>query len=226
MQEHLLPRESIVTINGRNIKDNVDELKEAITKTVANYERSKSHAAQLSSYLRERYSWDECASIVASSIGAVSYTHLDVYKRQFIRTLEAISPENENSFYHSQYFEDFNDKSSFSLSNSWLNLAKEIDYSARILIEMCLRSSANEIIEGEVDYFALADLLNVDIPTMKVIRFTLQNSEISEADKKMSETKERIERLQTRKSHLERFIYLSDTMKQEIEKELINLGVK
>lgn len=144
----------------------------------------------------------------------------------FIRTLKAINPENEKPFYHAEYFADIEDKNSPSLPNLWLNLAKEIDCSARILIEMCLRSSANEIIEEEKEYFAMSDMLEIDKPNMKIIRFVLQDSEVSDVDEKKTDMKERIERLESRKSHLERMILLSETMKQEIEEELINLRVK
>ena len=66
----------------------------------------------------------------------------------------------------------------------WLELAKGIDYSARLLVGRCLKNAAEEIAQENSDWLDLAESLDADLPFTNVVRFVASTDQQHEDDTK------------------------------------------
>lgn len=137
-----------------------------------------------------------------------------------LATIQALDPNNSAYFYQSKA-QALIDKSTLSEeSKNWLELALEIDYSARVLISICLNKTANDIVHKNYVWFDLAESLDADLPVMDVVRFIASDDQQFEGSIQMTTAKTLIHR----RERLERMIQLSQILIRDIDEKITELN--
>ena len=137
-----------------------------------------------------------------------------------IATIKALDPEKSVQYYYSNTQNQLNSAMPTEDAECWLELAKGIDYSARLLIRRCLKNVAEEIAQENSDWLDLAESLDADLPFTSVVRFVASTDQQHEDEKKQIR---RIEKLIDRRERLEAFILLSQKLVRKIDEEITDL---
>lgn len=160
------------------------------------------------------------------------WKHIDVFPRNhrpleniepLIATIEALSPEKKAYFFQSEAMAMIKESALPEESKSWLDLARGIDYSARLLIKMCLTNVANDIKDSAQDWFDLANSIEADTPTTHVVRILLDKPTLSEEEIEIEKIKEAIETLKERRQRLDGVLSMSEILKSSIDDEIQNM---
>lgn len=160
------------------------------------------------------------------------WKHIDVFPRNhrpleniepLIATIEALSPENKAYFFQSEAMAMIKESTLPEESKSWLDLAHGIDYSARLLIKMCLTNVANDIKDSAQDWFDLANSIEADTPTTHVVRILLDKPTLSEEEIEIEKIKKAIETLKERRQRLEGVLSMSEILKSSIDDDIRNM---
>lgn len=139
------------------------------------------------------------------------WRHIDVFQRNqrpldetesLFATIRALNPDNTAQFYHSQASKEIEQSKLTEESKTWLELSRGIDYSARLLIGMCLREAAKDIKSANEEWLELARTLDADIPQTQIIRVLFEETESSEQEIEEKQIQKMIEILENRKSRL------------------------
>jgi len=160
------------------------------------------------------------------------WRHVDVFQKNhrplgktesIFATIQALNPDNVAHFYHSQATNKIEQSSLTEESKKWLELSQGIDYSARLLIGMCLKNVAKEIKSDDEEWLALARTLDADIPQTQIVRVLLDNKERSEQESEETRNQEMIETLQNRKSRLASLVNLAQKLDEQINEDIRKL---
>ena len=79
-----------------------------------------------------------------------------------LATIKVLDPENREYFYLSEAKSLLENSTLSEETKSWLESARGIDYSARVLISMCLNKAASDIAQDKLDWLKLAESLDAD----------------------------------------------------------------
>ncbi len=137
-----------------------------------------------------------------------------------IETIERLDPDYSTYYYSSDIQHLLNISALSEETESWLELAQGIDYSARLLIRRCLKKAADEIAQEHSEWLDLAKSLDTDIPITGVIRY-IESTDQQHGDE--VEKNRQIETLIDRRDRLEAFILLSQNLAQSIDQEIADL---
>lgn len=133
------------------------------------------------------------------------------------RAIADFDPESKGHRYYSQARNAANDVVS-GPEVRWLELAKGFDYSARLLVRLCLQNAARDAMDKSQDWISLAaeasDEHGIEI---RIVRF-LENE-----DDGVTETGERRKALQNRLDRLEALVSASTILSAEIQTEIDGL---
>jgi len=140
-----------------------------------------------------------------------------------LATIQALDPENQ-AYFHISEAESLIEKSTLSdEAKEWLDLSMGIDYSARLLISLCLQKTANEITEKKRDLLKLARSLDADTPKTFVVRFMTDKQEQSDAEQKKEVIREQIETFKERREQLKTMVEMSERLFTSIDAEIESL---
>ncbi|MCY4642345.1 MAG: hypothetical protein OXC41_06580 [Gammaproteobacteria bacterium] len=140
-----------------------------------------------------------------------------------VATIKALDPDNREYFYHSEA-QSFLDNSTLSEeTKNWLELARELDYSARILIGMCLKKAASDIAQDKLDWFELAESLDADISLTSVVRIVAGKDQHFEGELQKNSRTKAVNTLKNQRARLEVMVDLSQMLIQDIEAEIKEL---
>ena len=140
-----------------------------------------------------------------------------------IATIQALHPDNGAYFYQSEAQSRLENSTLPEETISWLKLARGIDYSARLLIGMCLRKAANDIVQDKRDWFELAESLDADLPITHVVRFVAAGDQQHDGDLLENSRTKSVNILMSRHERLKQFIQLSRRLARDIEEEIKEL---
>lgn len=135
------------------------------------------------------------------------------------KALESLSPENANARYFiSQIMDEIVGKD-LKGSTAWLQMAKQTDESARVLVSFFLKQAVNEAVDKELKGWLQALNDSVEVNAIEyVINFT--------NDEGVNETQQSIELLNNRLKKLKQFESQSKIVQTAIENEIIALESK
>ncbi len=170
------------------------------------------------------------------------WNHVSVFPRghrplddiePIVATIQALDPQNK-AFFHISEAESLIKKSSLSdKAKEWLDMSMGIDYSARLLISLCLQKAANEINEKNQELLELVRSLDVDTPRSIVVRIITEKQEQSDDEQQIESLREKIESLKERRDRLKAMVEMSerlftsiDTDIESLEKALENINNK
>jgi hypothetical protein len=157
------------------------------------------------------------------------WEHISVFPRghrpldniePILSTIQALNPENQARFYQSEAQSQVEQSTLSDEAKDWLKLSRGIDYSARLLIGMCLKKAANEITEEKCDLLELAKSLDADTPRTFVVRFLTDKQEKSDKEKKTAIIREAIKTLRRRREQLREMVEMSERLVTSIDVDI------
>ena len=137
-----------------------------------------------------------------------------------LATIQALDPENQAYFYQSEDQSQIEQSTLSDRAKNWLELSRGIDYSARLLISMCLKSAANEIKEEKRDLLELARSLDADTPITSVVRILTDEQEKSDEEQKAEVIREAIKTLRSRRERLRKMVEMSELLASSIDDDI------
>ena len=140
-----------------------------------------------------------------------------------IATIKALDPENREYFYQLEAQSLLDNSALSEETKRWLERAREIDYSARILIKMCLKKAASDITQDKRDWLELADSLDVGLIHTRVVRFVSGKDQQSGDELQKNSRTEEVNTLESQRERLEAIVDLSQMLIQDIETRIKEL---
>lgn len=140
-----------------------------------------------------------------------------------LATIQALDPENQAFFYQSQAENQIRQSTLSDQAKAFLELSLGIDYSARLIIDMCLTYAANEITKEKRDLLDLVRSLDVDTPQTYVVRILTDKREKSDKEQKVEIIHEAIKTLRSRRERLRGMIELSESLVSSIDEDIKSL---
>ena len=157
------------------------------------------------------------------------WNHISVFPRghrpleniePLLATIQALDPENQAYFYQSEAQSQIEQSTLSEQAKDWLELSRGIDYSARLLIGMCLKNTANEITEEKRDLLELARSLNADTPITYVVKTLTDEQEKSDEEQKTEVIREAIKTLKNRRERLRKMVEMSELLVSSIDDDI------
>jgi hypothetical protein len=140
-----------------------------------------------------------------------------------LATIQALAPENQAYFYQSEAQSQIDRSTLSDQAKEFLELSLEIDYSARLLIDMCLKKVANEIVEEKRDILQLARSLETDTYPGRILRILVGNQEESSEEQKSEVFREAIKTLTSRRRRLRKMIEMSELLVNTINENIAKM---
>lgn len=137
-----------------------------------------------------------------------------------LATIQALDPENQAYFYQSAAQTQIDQSTLSDEAKNWLELSLGIDYSARLLISMCLKNVAQEIAEEKSDLLELARSLDADTPITHVVRILTDEQEKSDGEQKVEVIREAIKTLRSRRERLMSMVEMSELLVSSIDADI------
>lgn len=160
------------------------------------------------------------------------WKHISVFPRGYrpienieplLATIQALDPENQAYYYQSEAQTQIEQSTLSDLAKDWLELSLGIDYSARLLISMCLRNVADEITEDKRDLFELARSLDADTPETFVVKILTDEQKQSDEEQKTEAIREAIKTLRNRRERLREMVEMSELLLSSIDDDIKSL---
>lgn len=137
-----------------------------------------------------------------------------------LATIQALDPENQAYFYQSEAKSQIKQSTLSDQAKDLLELSLGIDYTARLLIVMCLKYAANEISEEKQDLLELAASLDADTPITVVIRTLADEQKISENEQKAEDVRAAIKTLRNRRERLRAMVENSERLLSSLDDDI------
>lgn len=213
----------------------VDELQlgetvDTLGRWMAHHIADAMHAAEESEGREKSEAEDRCREAILST-----WDHVNAFPQgrrplsdiePLLATIRALDPDNRAYFYLSEAQSQL-DKSSLSKeTREWLEMARVIDDSARLLIGMCLKKSASDISEDKRDYLKLAKSLDAENPLTNFLLLLADDKTRSDEDVKTEEIRKTIESLKNRRERLKQMVEMSNILMSAIEDEIHDMEIQ
>ena len=140
-----------------------------------------------------------------------------------LATIKVLDPDNREYFYQSEAKSLLENSTLSEETKSWLELARGIDYSARVLIRMCLKKAASDIAQDKLDWLELAESLDADLPLTRVVRIVSKKDQEIEGELQKNSRTKAVNTLKNQHERLEAMVDLSQMLIQDIEAEIKEL---
>ncbi|SFI44417.1 hypothetical protein [Nitrosomonas sp. Nm34] len=140
-----------------------------------------------------------------------------------LATIQALAPDNGAYFYQSEAQSRLDNSTLSEKTKIWLELARGINYSAHLLITMCLKKTAHDIAEVKREYFELAEALDEDLPIMHVVRVVASSDQNLESHLLENSRMKAVKALINRRERLEKMVQLSRMLAQDLEEKIKEL---
>ncbi|MBI5436203.1 MAG: hypothetical protein HY937_03740 [Nitrosomonadales bacterium] len=140
-----------------------------------------------------------------------------------IRALESLDPtDNTPRYFHTPRMAAAESEVNTE-AKKWLDLADEVDYSARILIRYCLTQAAQTAIDKSKEWVALAEEVGVgNDRDISIVRIIINESNLL----KENEPDDRVRRLlEDRVERLDAFKKIADALASDLRLQLKQLNV-
>lgn len=141
-----------------------------------------------------------------------------------IKTMKALTPEDRQYYYFTQAHTAADAEGVDADTAKWLNVARGLDFTARVLIGMTLRYAAQSAANKDARWIAEAEVaFPNELPSSEVIRILI-NEKTEDAGP--TEQEAQLNLLQERRKELDGFLKMSKALQQEIDNEISALESK
>jgi hypothetical protein len=137
--------------------------------------------------------------------------------------IRSLDPDNGAYFYHAEAQTLLSTSEVDEATKQWLELAQGVDYSARLLVSMCLRNAASDIAKDKREWLDLAESLDIDIPTTRLVRIMVDGEKQNEEQRKREEIAKAIETLRNRRERLTALVGMSSMLATSIDEDIDRL---
>ncbi len=142
-----------------------------------------------------------------------------------LATIQALDPDSKACFFQSKYQSQIMQPDLSDEGKNWLELSHGIDYSARLLIGMCLKKVANEIATENLELLELTKSLDADIPITQVMQILADEPEKSKEEQEEKLARDTIQTLKNRQERLGKLVKLSELLASSIENDIKSIEV-
>jgi len=160
------------------------------------------------------------------------WKHLDVFPEDIrplknlepiIATIKALDPKEQTYFYRTQAQEAADNSELPEDAKEWLKLSTGLDYSARILIKMCLENAARSGADENQEWFELGiNAFDDELPVVGILRI-LVDGQNDQTESENAAINSRLELLQDRRDRLREMVKMADLLASNIEEEIAKL---
>lgn len=137
-----------------------------------------------------------------------------------LATIRALNPDNRAYFYTSEAENKIDQSTLSEQAKEYLELSLGVDYSARLIIDTCLKYAANEVTEEKQELFDLAESLDIDTLETFAVRFITDVGEKSDTEQEAELIRETIKNLQNRRERITEMVALSKHLITSIDEEI------
>ena len=205
----------------------LDQSVDTLGRWMAHHVAEVMQAAEKSSELERTEAEDRCREAILSL-----WKHINDFPRgrrpladiePLVATIKALDPDNRGYFYHSEAQSFLGNSTLSEETKKWLELARGLDYSARILIGDCLKKAASDIALDKHDWLELAKSLDADLSLTRVVRIVSEKDQQSEGELQEDSRTKAVKTLKNQRKRIEAMVGLSQMFIQEIEAEIKEL---
>ncbi len=140
-----------------------------------------------------------------------------------LTVIRSLDPDNSAYFYHSEAQTLLSSSEMDEGTRQWMELAQGIDYSARLLVSMCLQKAAGDLVEDKREWFDLVESLDADIPMTRLVRVIIDGKKQTEEQKKVEKITKSVDFLKDRRERLKTMIEMSSMLISSIEEDITRL---
>jgi len=138
-------------------------------------------------------------------------------------TIKALDPKERAYFYQTQAQEAADNSELPGDAKEWLKLSRELDYSARLLIKMCLENAAKSSADENQEWFDLGiNAFDDELPVVNILRI-LVDGQNDQTESNKAAVNEKVELLQDRRDRLHAMVKMADLLALDIEAQIKNL---
>ncbi len=130
-----------------------------------------------------------------------------------LRTLASLDVDRTQYRYHPEVLREAERAGTDADSQKWLELARNLDYSARVLIQFALRSAAQNAASQAAPWVDLALQAGADDGPRVVVRFILDDEDASSTETGEASLRDKV-------SRLESFASLANSIAGELKSQL------
>ena len=200
----------------------LDQSVDTLSRWMAHYIAELMHAAETAEdAMRQELMSRCCATILdlwrhRSELPDGKHPFEDI--EPILRALESLDPNQSTPRYFASARNGSRGNGEESASKNWLDLADELDYSARILIRYCLTHAAETALDKSQEWIALAEAVGadegIDVP---VVRFIANETELLNSSTADEAVREEIE---GRLKRLDAFVAAANVLADELRRHL------
>lgn len=138
-----------------------------------------------------------------------------------LRALEDLDVNSDTPRYYRAQIEMIDKNAEDTETRRWLNIAKELDYSARVLIRYCLASAAEEALDKSQEWVALAEAAGADKGVeFPIVRFLALEANLLNADALGEKEQRIIEDRITRLDQIDKMISMISQLADHIRERI------
>ncbi len=158
------------------------------------------------------------------------WKHIEVFPKSarpledlqsILATIRALDPEEQVYFYQQQAQEAVDNSKLSEDAKKWLELSRGLDYSARLLILMCLKNAVDIAGQQCSDWIELSEKIqDQELPVLNIIGIL---NDKTDSDREREATEAEIKRLEDRRDGLRGMIQLSDLLADDLDAKITSL---
>lgn len=202
----------------------LDQSSDTLARWMAHHIADVMQVAESSTRLERIDAEDRCRETILSLwkyIGYFPNEHAPLGDMEhLIKTIRALDPDNEEYFYSLEKTSRLDESKLSGDVKNWLELARGIDFSARMLIGMCLKRVASDISQEKHELLKLAELFDEEPSVSHIVNFLSGEDQKLEAVLQDSSRKERVRALKERHARLKSMVQLSQVLMDGLEEDI------
>lgn len=220
--------DDIIALGELLVKElQLDESVDTLGRWMAHHVAEVMQAAEKSSGRKRTEAEDRCREAILSL-----WKHINDFPRghrpladiePLVATIKALDPDNREYFYQLEAQPSLDDSTLSEETKNWLELARRIDYSARISIGVCLRKAASNIAQDKHNWLELAESLDADLSLTRVVRIVSEKDQQAQDELQENSRTKAVDTLKSQRERLETMVDLSKMLIQDIEAEIKEL---
>ena len=160
------------------------------------------------------------------------WKHIEVFPRgarpledlePIFATIRALNPDVSTYFYEEEAQKCIDRSKLSEEAKQWLDLSRGLDYSARLLINMCLKKVVEMTLKECQEWAGLSRKANADkIPIIDIVQKI--DDDLIQVESGKDTIKKRIELLQDHRDRLQSMIDMAELLAKEIDSEIVKLN--
>lgn len=206
---------------------NLDQSVDTLARWMAHHVAEVMQAAESSVGSDKINAEDRCRELILSLWKHINYfpggEHPLEALKSLLATVSALDPDTKKYFYSLEATSRLEESELSEETLNWLELARGIDFSARMLIGMCLKRAASDIAQEKRELLKLAEAFDGEQSLNLIVKFVSEENSEREDVLQETERAERARALEIRVTRLKAILELSHNLVECLETEIEDL---